>query len=116
MHDGYDRFRHMKWKAPFENQVKTNPLQVIRDTISDDLPRFSLPIGEDRVSWTVWLSKDALWSRMNTLSQISVLDGNEREQVLKIFDEALAGDDVQRNEKGEIAMHGQTYFAWTSSL
>lgn len=57
-----------------------------------------------------------MWSRINTLSQIAVLAGQDRENAIKIFKEALNGDDVERNERGEIAVHGVTYFAWTDRL
>jgi hypothetical protein len=30
--------------------------------------------------------------------------------------EALKGDDVERNDKGEAAVHGVTYLAWTSRI
>lgn len=68
------------------------------------------------MKWTVWLSEDALWSRIGTLSQIAVLQGQERENASRVFKEALNGDDVERNEKGEIAVHGVTYFAWTDRI
>lgn len=114
--DGHSRFRHMKWKEIFEKQAPGNPLQVVKDTFLDHLPKFSLPLGEDSVKWTVWLSEDALWARINTLSQITVLKGDERENAIKVFKDALAGDDVERNDKGEIAAHGVTYFAWTDRI
>ncbi|KAH6648551.1 methyltransferase [Truncatella angustata] len=114
--DGLPRFRHLKWKEVFERQPPGNPLQVVRDTLLDRLPKFSLPIGEDSVRWTVWLSEDALWSRINTLSQIAVLKDQDRENAIKTFKAALGGDDVERNEKGEIAAHGVTYFAWTDRI
>ncbi|KAI0168688.1 methyltransferase [Pestalotiopsis sp. NC0098] len=114
--DGHSRFRHMKWKEIFEKQAPGNPIQVVKDTLLDHLPKFSLPLGEDSVNWTVWLSEDALWARINTLSQITVLKGEERENAVKVFKDALAGDDVERNEKGEIAAHGVTYFAWTDRI
>lgn len=65
---------------------------------------------------TAWLSEDALWSRFNTLSQVAVLQGQEQEKAVRIFKEAVSGDDVERNEKGEIAVHGVTYFAWTDRI
>ncbi|KAF7527485.1 hypothetical protein G7054_g10460 [Neopestalotiopsis clavispora] len=111
--DGHSRFRHMEI---FEKQAPGNPLQVVKDTFLDHLPKFSLPLGEDSVKWTVWLSEDALWARINTLSQITVLKGDERENAIKVFKDALAGDDVERNDKGEIAAHGVTYFAWTDRI
>ena len=80
------------------------------------LPRFSLPIGEQRTAWTVWLSADGLWARLQTLSQIAVLEGAGRDRAKAVFEDALRGDDVERNEKGEVAVHGVTYFAWTDRL
>lgn len=100
----------------FEKQLPGNPFQVLKNTLTDHLPRFSLPIGEGTEKWTVWLSEDALWSRLNTLSQIAVLKDQERENALNVFKDALKGDDVERNENGEIAFHGVTYFAWTDRI
>lgn len=53
--DGLSRFRHMKWKQVFEEQLDTTPLQTIKDTITGDFPSFSLPLGEDEVKWSVFL-------------------------------------------------------------
>ncbi|KAL7629548.1 hypothetical protein AAE478_001069 [Parahypoxylon ruwenzoriense] len=114
--DGLPRFRHQKWKEVFEQQLPGNPLQAIKDAFTDGLPKFSLPLGEDTIKWTVWLSEEALASRLNTLSQIAVLKGDEREAWIKLFKEVIQGDDVERNEKGEIAVHGLTYFFWTDRL
>lgn len=105
-----------RWKDVFEKQLPGNPLEVVRNTITDHLPRFSLPLGEGKVPWTVWLSEDALWSRIQTLSHIAVLKGAELENAKKVFDDALKGDDVARNEKDEVAVHGVTYYAWTDCL
>ncbi|KAI0432162.1 S-adenosyl-L-methionine-dependent methyltransferase [Xylaria sp. FL1042] len=114
--DGLPRFRHWKWQEVFEQQPPANPVQAIRITFADHLPRFSLPLGENSVKWTMWLSEEALWARINTLSQIAVLKGEEREAAVDVFKNTLKGDDVERNEKGEIAAHGVTYFAWTDRL
>jgi hypothetical protein len=89
---------------------------VIRDTFGGDLPRFSLPLGEERIEWTVWLSEEALWARISTLSQVAVLQGEQKAAGHKTFKEALQSDDVERNEKGEIALHGCTFFAWTDKI
>ena len=105
-----------KWKEVFERQLPASPFQAIKNTLSDDLPDFSLPIGEETEKWTIWLSDEALWSRYNTLSQVAVLKGEQREEFVKRFQEVLRGDDVERNERGEIAVHGVTYFAWTDRL
>ncbi|KAI3320091.1 S-adenosyl-L-methionine-dependent methyltransferase [Xylariaceae sp. AK1471] len=114
--DGLPRFRHHKWQEVFEKQPPSNPVQVIRDTFTDHLPRFSLPLGENSVKWTIWLSEEALWARMNTLSQIAILQGEEREAAVKLFKDTIQGADVEINEKGEIAVHGVTYFAWTDRI
>lgn len=34
----------------------------------------------------------------------------------KLFDDALGGEDVEENEKGEVALHGVTYLAWASKV
>lgn len=30
--------------------------------------------------------------------------------------EAMEGDDIETNEKGEVALHGNTFSAWTSAI
>ncbi|KAK8088256.1 methyltransferase [Apiospora hydei] len=105
-----------KWKDVFQQQLPGNPLQALADTLTNQLPRFSLPIGEKTSKWTVWLTEDALWSRLSTLSQIAVLKGEEKEAAVKVFKEAMQSDDVERNGDGEIALHGVTYFAWTDRI
>lgn len=114
--DGHPRFRHEKWQDVFAGQMQSGPLQVFRQTLTGHLPRFSLPLGEDKVAWTVWLQPEALWSRLRTLSQVAVLKGEAKEEARARFDEILKGEDVQRNEKGEVLVHGHTYFAWTDRL
>ncbi|KAI0555160.1 S-adenosyl-L-methionine-dependent methyltransferase [Xylaria curta] len=114
--DGLPRFRHQKWQEVFEQQPPANPVQAIRNTFADHLPRFSLPLGENTVKWSMWLSEEALWARINTLSQIAVLEGKEREEAVMKFKEILQGGDVERNGKGEILVHGVTYFAWTDRI
>ncbi|KAI4867512.1 S-adenosyl-L-methionine-dependent methyltransferase [Hypoxylon rubiginosum] len=114
--DGLPRFRHQKWKEVFDQQLPANPVQVIKDTFTNSLPSFSLPLGEDTTKWTVWLSEEALTSRLNTLSQIAVLKGDKREAFVKLLKEIIQDDDVERNEKGEIAVHGKTFFFWTDRL
>jgi hypothetical protein len=100
----------------FEKQTKHNPLQILKDSLMSDFPRFSLPLGEETVKWTVWLTEDALWARINTLSQVAVLKGEQKDAGYRTFQEALQLPDVERNEKGEIALHGVTFFAWTDKI
>ncbi|KAJ2972335.1 hypothetical protein NUW58_g9204 [Xylaria curta] len=96
--DGLPRFRHSKWQQVFETQPPVTPIQAIRNTFADHLPRFSLPLGENKVKWTMWLGEEALWARINTLSQIAVLEGKEREAAVTIFENILQNGNVERNE------------------
>ncbi|KAH7034849.1 methyltransferase domain-containing protein [Microdochium trichocladiopsis] len=114
--DGNRRFRDQEWKKVFEQQLPSNPLQVIKNTLSDHLPRFSLPLGEAKVPFEVWLTEDALWSRLRTLSQVAVLSQEDLEKAEARVREILKGDDVERNSKGELKLHGDTYFAWTDRI
>ena len=114
--DGATRFRDHKWKEVFENQLATTPLQTLKDTFTQQLPLFSLPLGEQKVEWTVWLDDEAVFARYATLSQIANLDQEKQGKVKKQVLEALKGDDTVRNEKGEIAVRGVTYLAWTSRV
>jgi len=114
--DGEPRFRHQKWKDVFEAQQNTTLLQTLADNFTHKLPQFSMPLREETVKWTVWLTEEGVWERYLTLSQISVLKGAERENVKRKVFEALNGDDVETNENGQVALHGVTYFAWTSRV
>jgi hypothetical protein len=107
----------MKWKEVFEKQQDTNPLQTLKDIVTHNLPRFSLPIGEETVEWVVYLSDEAVWDRYTTLSQISNLQGSDKfEEVRKEVFDSLREDGVERNAAGEVAVHGRTYMAWTSRV
>lgn len=55
----------------FDDQIKSTPLTITAFAS----PLFSLPLGEEAVKWTVWLSKENIWKRFSTLSQIAVLEG-----------------------------------------
>ena len=115
--DAQPRFRHQKWKDVFEkDHTYTTPLQTIKDTLKQDLPDFSLPLGEETEEWTVWLTEQALWERYSTLSQIAVLEGEELKNTKETFTKALKDESVEKNDKGEIALHGVTYAVWTSRV
>ena len=116
LEDGHPRFRHMEWKNIFENQRDSTPLQALKGTFTHNLPTFSLPLGEDTIKWTVYLADEGVWSRYTTLSQIANLEAARKEDVRKTVFDALKGGDVERNEKGEVAVHGVTYLAWTSRV
>ncbi len=113
--DSSPRFRDCKWQDVFTNQLERTPASGGGPT-TEGVPRFSLPLGEDRVPWTVWLAPETLWGRFATLSQVAILEGEAKQLVRHKFDEALGGEDVDRNERGEVGLHGVTYFAWTDRL
>lgn len=114
--DGVPRFRDAQWKRVFDAQLASSPFQALRDSLMDNLPRFSLPLGEDRVSWSTWLAPEALWDRVNTLSHIAVLGEPEKAQFRKAFDEALSMADVERDSEARVLCHGVTYFAWCDRI
>ncbi|PSR97509.1 methyltransferase domain-containing protein [Coniella lustricola] len=114
--DNDKRFRDMKWQEVFEKQLKTNPIQVLRDTVMGNMPRFSVPLGQDSVEWTHWLSEQALWNRIRTLSHVAMLQGADKVEAERVFREAMAMDDVVRNENAEVECHGRTYLAWSDRM
>ena len=116
LEDGHPRFRHLKWREVFERQQDTTPLQALKDTFTQNLPRFSLPIGEEDVKWTVYLKDEDVWSRYSTLSQIANQTGSRKEEIRKMVLEALKDDSTERNERKEVAVHGVTHLVWTSRI
>lgn len=70
------RYRSERWRKVFEDQVKSLPLSLVT---AGDAQLFTLPLGEHREPYEVRLSKDKIWERFSTLSQIAVLEGKERE-------------------------------------
>ena len=99
----------------FDQQLAATRLQALKDTFPNDATFFSLPIGEESVKWTIWLSDEAIWSRFSTLSQIANLDEEGREKVKKAVFTALR-EEGEKNDNGEVALHGLTYIAWTSRV
>lgn len=127
--DDHPRFRHDKWREVFEQQLATTPL-----TIQTADPFFSLPLGEESVRFTHWISQETIWERYRSQSQFAVLEGQQLDVRLRItslywtisltsaqnlrrrFEDAMAGSDAEKNERGEIPLHGQTYLAWTTAI
>lgn len=77
---------------------------------------FSLPLGEERVEWSVWLGKEGLWKRVRTLSHFAGLEGKALEEARLFFDNALEGPDVERDGEGKIKVDGITLMVWTSKI
>lgn len=73
--DNEPRFRHEKWREVFDKQLKSTPLTLI---VAAD-PLFSLPLGEYEEKFETWLTKERVWDRYSTLSQIAMLDGEKLE-------------------------------------
>ena len=71
-HDQRPRFRHDLWRNVFDKQVSSTPF-----TIQAADPLFSLPLGEDSTKFINWLHPDAIWGRFRSLSQISILEGDD---------------------------------------
>jgi len=116
LEDGQSRFRDMNWKQVFEEQQDTTPWQTLKDTFTHNFPSFSLPLGEEKCSWDrVWLSDEKIWERYSTLSQIANLPD---EQKAAVHEQVLVElkKHGERNEQGEVALHGVTYMAWTSRV
>ncbi|PHH86284.1 hypothetical protein CDD83_10465 [Cordyceps sp. RAO-2017] len=102
--DGPPRFRDDKWWQVFERQSRA------------DKPLFSTPIGQEKVAFEVWLSKERLWDRIDTLSQVATLQGASKEAFKARFEQILREGDGTWNEAGEIRFHGATVYAWTTRL
>lgn len=110
--DDQPRFRHEKWRQVFDEQIKSGPISLM----TSSSPLFSLPIGQHEERWEVWLTKDKIWERLNTLSQISVLEPEEKEAAKKLFHDAIDADQSLANERGEFAIHGGTHSGWTTKI
>ncbi|KAH7023081.1 S-adenosyl-L-methionine-dependent methyltransferase [Ilyonectria destructans] len=102
--DGQPRFRHLQWRKVFDLQAESEEAL------------FSTPIGTERVQWSVWLTPEGLWDRINTLSWNAIREGEAKREFREKFDKILKGGDGKWNDKGEIEFHGSTFFAWTARL
>jgi len=103
--DGQPRFRNYVWKDVF--------------SLPSVQKLFSTPVEEDKTAWTVWLTEERLWDRVRTLSHVSMLlEQGDKEGFKEKFDSIVKGEanDGEWNERGEVAMHGVTPFAWTTKL
>ncbi|KAF4418048.1 2-heptaprenyl- -naphthoquinone [Fusarium acutatum] len=102
--DNEPRFRHLLWKKVFERQAEA------------EKPFFSTPIETERITWSIWLTPDALWDRFDTLSWNKLRQGEERRLFREKFDKIIKEGDATFNENGEVELHGCTFFVWTSRL
>ena len=109
--DDNPRFRHEKWRQVFEDQNQTSLFSL---TTSETM--FGLPLGESTVPFETWLSKEDIWKRYRTLSQIAILEGEELEKVEETFWDAINADGTVTDDQGRVAVHGRTFLAWTSKI
>lgn len=93
--DDTPRFRENKWKQVFDEQNRSNPLSLHFAN-----PIFGLPIGEETLEYVHHLTVDEIWSRLRTLSQFAILEGEELEKVKSVFFDAVK--DEQADEHGRI--------------
>jgi hypothetical protein len=114
MEDGHPRFRHLTWRQVFEKPQDTTPSHG--DTSTRNRPLFSLPLGEDHMTWTAWLSDEGVWSRLSTISYIASQQGEDKERIRKRVFDALKDPSTVRNADGKVAIHGTTYIFWTSRV
>ncbi|KAF7550303.1 hypothetical protein G7046_g8063 [Stylonectria norvegica] len=103
--DEQPRFRHDVWHQVFDRQAK-----------ADTPPLFATPIATERLPWSVWLTLEGLWERLDTLSWIAILEGEERRAFKDKFEKIVKEGDAKWNDKGEIEFHGCTFFAWTTRV
>ncbi|KAL9067211.1 MAG: hypothetical protein Q9161_007011 [Pseudevernia consocians] len=122
------RFRHEQWRTVFEKQLESTPF-----SIQSADPLFSLPLGEEYVEFTQWLSPDAIWESSKPVrwsrrkrasgelmmgyicvvkSRGSLQGKDTKKKVL----EATGAADVEKNENGELELHGRTYSAWSTAI
>ena len=69
--DNQPRFRHFVWQ------------NVFQEANMDAL--FRTPLQEQLIPFTVYLSPDALWKRLRTISQIAVMEGELLDVSLFLF-------------------------------
>ncbi|PNS17708.1 hypothetical protein CAC42_3103 [Sphaceloma murrayae] len=110
--DNSPRYRHEKWRQVFDQQLESSPLSIL----TSSQPLFALPLGAHEERWEVLLPKDRIWDRLNTLSQISVLEGKERQNAENLFKNAIDAPETEVNEKGEVVIHGGTFSHWTTKI
>ena len=103
--DNEPRFRHEQWRKVFDEQSKSTPLSLI---IANE-QYFALPLGEHKEPFATWLPKEKVWERYNTLSHISVLEGEEREVSLNVSKRGWNGllMDMTANAKDIHGRHQQ---------
>ncbi|KAF2733736.1 S-adenosyl-L-methionine-dependent methyltransferase [Polyplosphaeria fusca] len=112
--DHAPRFRHNTWRRIFDSQLSSTPLTTALVSGTNSL--FSLPLGEKTEEWSIYMSEDALWSRFKTMGHVAQLDVEGLAETRRVFEGAMKGDGVVRNERGEVEVKGVTVMAWTGKI
>ena len=75
------RAGHKKWQDLFERPSKAPgyPKGAAQSL-------FSVPVENSMILWTVWMSKNDIWNRYKTLSQIASLDAKGQEVIHQEID------------------------------
>ncbi|KAF2444985.1 S-adenosyl-L-methionine-dependent methyltransferase [Karstenula rhodostoma CBS 690.94] len=96
-----------------------NPINLYRELKWKDVLRpeqqqlFEWPLREDEIAYETRLSRDQIWERFATMSQVSSLKGDELQAMKDRVFETLTSDDVEEDEEGNIKWHGRTVWYWT---
>ncbi|KAI5838981.1 S-adenosyl-L-methionine-dependent methyltransferase [Morchella snyderi] len=124
--EDYNQSRHYATKTRWEGQLRDLNWQHTTDASpryknNEWAGAFTPPttfsaLQEKIFEVEIWLGKEALWRRLGTLSNIANLGEGDRGELRKGFDEILEGEDVQRNDEGEIAVHYIVHTAWATKL
>ncbi|KAK5173685.1 uncharacterized protein LTR77_002366 [Saxophila tyrrhenica] len=112
--DSAPRYRHEAWRGVFDQQSKSSPLSLIIASSSEQL--FSLPLAETEEKFEVRLTKEELWERYATLSQVANLGEEEKGKVRSRFMSILEGEDVEVDGEGRVVCHGHTKCVWTGKI
>ncbi|KAL9072473.1 MAG: hypothetical protein Q9157_005075 [Trypethelium eluteriae] len=101
--DKVHSFRRPRWMAVFGEHQETGE---IIDSPKQDL--FAVPLQRRAVMKTEWLEKMTIWARFSTLSFVATLGEDELQNAKRRVEEILEGEDVELNDKGEVAVHIST--------
>ncbi|PVI03817.1 S-adenosyl-L-methionine-dependent methyltransferase [Periconia macrospinosa] len=133
-HDHEPRFRDDKWRDVFDVDTRrrrrpkkhstppaltaTTPTVTTTQEEEEDSSGgslFTVPLGERKVEWEVWLGKEELWGRLRTLSHFAKLRGEDAVVTRKTFNDILNASDagVEKDDQGRIKVHGVTVLVWT---
>ncbi|KAF2228677.1 hypothetical protein EV356DRAFT_495114 [Viridothelium virens] len=109
--DKVHSFRRPRWMAVFGEHQETGE---IIDSPKQDL--FAVPLQRRAVMKTEWLEKMTIWARFSTLSFVATLGEDELQNAKRRVEEILEGEDVELNDKDEVAVHISTQMVWTTAL